>query len=168
MLLTNLILGFCSFLVWVFSFLFSIASCSIIKYHTMALSYLWAQIFSLNLVLFASVLEKVIEQARASGWLRSKEMFFTLWLGTPVTLPLLLSRENSSPHPCSGGVKQCTCRWMGLSTPLDSYTQNIKYKIWKTSPEISARYKVHWLERKFCEVRLCSRLCVLFFSLVGR
>lgn len=118
------------------------------------------------MVLFATVLEKEIEKARASGWLRGKEMFFTLWLGTPVTLPLLLSRENSSPHPCSRGVKQCTSRWMGLSTPLDSYTQNIKNKIWKTSPEISARYKVLWRERKFCEIRLCSHLCVLFLSFV--
>lgn len=70
-------------------------------------------------------------------------MFFTLWLGTPVTLPLLLSRENSSPHPCSGGVKQRS-RWMGLSTSLDAYMQNIECKITKakkTSPEISQRYK---------------------------
>ena len=84
-----------------------------------------------------------LSKLEQSCWLRGKEVFFTLWLGTPVTLPLLLSRENSSPHPCSGGVKQCS-RWMGLSTSLDAYMQNIKCKITnakKTSPEILARYK---------------------------
>lgn len=51
-------------------------------------------------------------------------MFFTLWLGTPVSLPSFSSRENSSPHPCSAGVKHSTLRWMGFSTTLDVYAKH--------------------------------------------
>lgn len=67
-------------------------------------------------------------------------MFFTLWLGTPVTLPCLLSRENSSPHPCSGGVKQCSSRWMGLSIRRicsEHQVQNMKNKLWNISTSLT-------------------------------
>lgn len=85
---------------------------------------------------------------KASTWLMQGNVFFTLWLRTPVSLALLLSRENSSPHPCARGVKECSSRWMGLSTHVDSCRQNTKYKIWKTSAEVTARYRfdMHYVQ----------------------
>lgn len=55
--------------------------------------------FSSFYFIFATLLEEKIEQAIANGGLKGKEMFFSLWLSTPVTLPFVLSREKRLPLP---------------------------------------------------------------------
>lgn len=46
--------------------------------------------FFSSLFLFGTLLEEENEQARASKGLKGKEMFFTLWLDTPVTYNIVL------------------------------------------------------------------------------